>query len=80
MYTRLTECPGGVVRCRLEGNITRGTVHGLRDLQLLDVDIHLPGLSVAADLRLPLVTLDANYSLDGSFSGLFPLTGAGPLK
>ncbi|XP_043190240.1 uncharacterized protein LOC122364161 [Amphibalanus amphitrite] len=63
----------------LAGNITNGMVRGLQDLQLLDIDIHLPGLSVAADLRLPLVTLDANYSLDGSFSGLFPLTGAGPL-
>ena len=66
-------------RSRLEGNITDGLVEGLRDLQLLDVDIRLPGLSVAADIRVPLLKLDAKYSLDGSFSGLFPLTGAGPL-
>ncbi|XP_037088031.1 uncharacterized protein LOC119108545 [Pollicipes pollicipes] len=63
----------------LAGNITEATARGLSDLQLLDADVHLPGLTVVADARIPLVTVNGRYSLDGSFSGLFPLTGAGPL-
>jgi len=64
----------------LEGDITHALVRGLSGLQLLDLHLYLPGLTIEADLHVPLLEMTGDYMLDGSFSGLFPLTGAGPLS